>query len=246
MSDLLITGGRVFDPGGNTARPPVADILILEGRIAAIGPRARTIAPEGTPPLAAAGKLLIPRLVNAHCHSHDVLLRGLFEQMPLDLWGLNSAPTNFSHRPEEEVYLRTFLGAADCVTGGVTTMQDMVTVAGADRSHVAQILSADEDAGPNVSLGLQIADRAPADTVPFWDEIHGDWGDRLGKGTDTAALRRVIETLFDAPTPDNVTWALAPSAPQRCSDDLLTCVAGLTRETGRRSSPISARPGPRR
>ena len=232
MSDLLITNARLFDLEGDTALPPVADLLILQGRIAAIGPEAAALAPEGIARLDATGKLLIPGLVNAHYHSHDVLLRGLFEQMPLDVWGLYSSPTNFSHRPAKEVYLRTLLGAADCLTGGVTTMQDMVTVAQADRAHVDEITAAYAAAGVRIYLGLQIADRAPSETVPYWDEIDGDWGARLGQGSDTTALRHLIEAMLAAPAPETLTWALAPSAPQRCSDDLLDWVAGLARTHG--------------
>jgi len=229
MRDLLITGARVFDLDGDVAQPPLADLLIRDGRIAAVGPDAAAQAPTGTSRLDATGKLLIPGLVNAHYHSHDVLLRGLFEQMPLDVWGLYSAPTNFAHRPADEVYLRTLLGAAENLVRGVTTMQDMVTVADADRAHVAQILHAYDTAGVRISLGLQISDRAPAETVPYWDEIGGDWGARLGHGTDTEALRALIEALLDEDAPESLTWALAPSAPQRCSDDLLTWVAALSK-----------------
>ena len=37
-------------------------------------------------------KLLMPGFVNAHYHSHDVLLKGCFETIPLELWVLSALP----------------------------------------------------------------------------------------------------------------------------------------------------------
>lgn len=51
------------------------DLLVLDGRIAAIGPR--LMAPEGTPQLAAGGWLLAPPFVDAHFHMDATLSYGL-------------------------------------------------------------------------------------------------------------------------------------------------------------------------
>jgi hypothetical protein len=108
--DLLIRGGRVFDLDGDVDQPAVADVLIRGGRIVEIG---TDIAVDGaTPMIDATGHLVIPGLVNAHYHSHDVLLRGLFEQMPLDVWGFYSGPGNYPAAGPADVRLRTLLGAA--------------------------------------------------------------------------------------------------------------------------------------
>ncbi len=226
--DLLIRGGRVLDLDGDVDRPPVADILIREGRIVEIGAE---IAVDGaTPMIDAAGHLVIPGLVNAHYHSHDVLLRGLFEQMPLDVWGFYSGPGNYPAAGPADVRLRTLLGAADCLVNGVTTVQDMVTVTGAMDEQVQAVLAGYADAGIRVSLGLQIADRVAAETVPYWDEIGGSVGARLRQPVEVSALRALIEATIDTRPDDRLTWALAPSAPQRASDALLDWVAGLARE----------------
>jgi cytosine/adenosine deaminase-related metal-dependent hydrolase len=226
--DLLIRGGRVFDLDGDVDQPAVADVLIRGGRIVEIG---TDIAVDGaTPMIDATGHLVIPGLVNAHYHSHDVLLRGLFEQMPLDVWGFYSGPGNYPAASAADVRLRTLLGAADCLVNGITTVQDMVTVTGALGEQVDATLAGYADAGIRVSLGLQITDRVAAETVPYWDEIGGAVGARLRQPVEVGALKALIEATIDTRPDDNLTWALAPSAPQRASDGLLDWIAGLARD----------------
>lgn len=225
--DLLIRNGRVLDLDGDVDRPEVADLLIRGGRIAAVGPG--LAADPATPVLDAAGMLLIPGLVNAHYHSHDVLLRGLFEQLPLDLWGFYSAPGNYAAATPEDVRLRTLLGAAECLTAGITTVQDMVTLMAHDTSQLDAVLAGYRDAGIRVSLGLQIADRVAAETVPYWDAIDGAVGARLRQPVEVGALRRLIEDTLDTAPDPRLVWGLAPSAPQRSSDGLLEWVADLAR-----------------
>ena len=225
MMDLLIKNGRVFDLDGDVHQPPVADILIRDGRIERIDEHLR--AEPAVDVLDASGQLLIPGLVNAHYHSHDVLLRGLFEQMPLDVWGLYSGPGNYPEAQAADVRLRTLLGAADCLTNGITTLQDMVTLPDADRSHLSAILEGYRQSSVRVSLGLQINDRAASETVLYWDEITGPAGERLKQPVDVGPLQELIEETLGTTPPDTMTWALAPSAPQRSSDALLAWVAAL-------------------
>lgn len=218
----------VLDLDGEVDRPPVADILIRGGRIAGIG--AGIAADSSVPVIEATGHLVIPGLVNAHYHSHDVLLRGLFEQVPLDLWGFYSGPANYPAAGFADVRLRTLLGAADCLVNGVTTVQDMVTVTGALDEQLEAALAGYADAGIRVSLGLQIADRPAAETVPYWDEIGGPVGARLRQPVDATALGSLVEAVLDRGSDERLVWALAPSAPQRASDGLLDWIAGLARE----------------
>jgi len=89
-SVILVKNGRVYDHAGNVHLPPIADLLIVDGIIAAaragiaaaVG-RGETLAELGTraidQTIDATDKLLMPGFVNAHYHSHDVLLKGCFE-----------------------------------------------------------------------------------------------------------------------------------------------------------------------
>jgi len=63
---LIIKGGRLIDR--KTSRNEICDILIDEGRIAKIG---SGIDPSGCEVIDAGGMVVIPGLVDAHCHLRD-------------------------------------------------------------------------------------------------------------------------------------------------------------------------------
>src|SRR6266700_5097219 len=78
----LIRGGRIYDHDGDIHQPATADLLIRGGPIARIAPHIAT--GDGVEVVEAAGKLVVPGFVNAHYHSHDVMAKGMFEEMPFD------------------------------------------------------------------------------------------------------------------------------------------------------------------
>jgi cytosine/adenosine deaminase-related metal-dependent hydrolase len=228
VTNLLIKNGRVLDLDGDVDVPPLADVLIRNGRIEKVA--TDLVAPPGVDVLDASGQLVVPGFINAHYHSHDVLLRGLFEQMPLDVWGLYSGPGNYPALGPDDIRLRTILGAADCLINGVTTLQDMVTVPDADDAQLAAILSGYEASGIRASLGLQISDKIASDTVPYWNEIEGPLGERLRRSVSVGGLQRLVEKALRAGGSERLVWALAPSGPQRNSNAVLDWVSGLARE----------------
>jgi 5-methylthioadenosine/S-adenosylhomocysteine deaminase len=73
----------------------------------------------------ASGWLVVPGLINAHYHSHDVLCRGLFEELPQEIWLLYTLPMG-GDRSKDEVRARTLVGALECLRCGITTVQDML------------------------------------------------------------------------------------------------------------------------
>ena len=157
-SPVIVRGGKVLDPHGELDQPPISDILILEGRIAAIGPEGALDWSKEARVIDATGMLVTPGFINAHYHSHDVLLRGMFEQMPLELWGLYSFPSSYPRRHNDEIRTRTLLGAVENLRCGVTTVQDMATIVGPDRNHVDALLSAYQEASIRSVVALQFGD----------------------------------------------------------------------------------------
>ncbi|MEY4386235.1 MAG: Dihydroorotase [Verrucomicrobiota bacterium] len=72
MSDahsLLLTAGRIIDPANR--RDEVADLLILAGKIAAIGAEAAKRAPAGVKKLDAKGLVVCPGLIDLHVHLRE-------------------------------------------------------------------------------------------------------------------------------------------------------------------------------
>jgi predicted amidohydrolase len=66
--DTLLRGGRVIDPKTETDR--VADLLIADGRVAAIGDG--LAAPTGADVVDAAGLIVGPGFVDLHSHVHSI------------------------------------------------------------------------------------------------------------------------------------------------------------------------------
>lgn len=234
-SRLLISGGRVLDIDGDLDQPAVADVFIDNGMIVAVGASAERAAfrHSDVQTIDAHGKLIIPGLINAHYHSHDVMLRGMFEQLPLDAWMLYAGPANYARPSTDQIKLRTMLGASECLLNGITTVQDMPTVVGADHAQLDAILSAYEESGIRVVLAPQFSDRAPADCVPFWRNSPPLARlPLLSQPTDTHLLRKLLEDRVGKAESRRQRWALGPSGPQRCTDDLLSWTASLSQRHG--------------
>ena len=69
MNSLLLTGGRVIDPANRL--DAVADLLILNGKIAAVGKDATTRAPGEIERFDAKGKIVCPGLIDLHVHLRE-------------------------------------------------------------------------------------------------------------------------------------------------------------------------------
>ncbi len=69
MSSLLLTGGRVIDPA--TQFDAVADVLVLNGKISAIGHESRAKAPKDCEIFDANGLVVCPGLIDLHAHLRE-------------------------------------------------------------------------------------------------------------------------------------------------------------------------------
>jgi 5-methylthioadenosine/S-adenosylhomocysteine deaminase len=229
----LIRGGRIYDHGGDIHQPTTADILIRGGVVEQIAPAIAV--GDGVEVVDAVGKLVVPGFVNAHYHSHDVMAKGLFEEMPFDIWMLHSNPGAYGRRSHEEVRVRTLIGAAESLRNGITTIQDFLTVEPRDEAYVDTVLSAYAEAGIRVVFAIAVRDRAALDIAPFIPKNLPEAIQKRLAGQDRKARDELdfvsgqIKRLGKTPTTCQ-TWALAPSGPQRCSAELLEGIGALSRE----------------
>ena len=69
MSDLLVTGGRILDPASGT--DTTADLLVRDGRIAAVGDAAARDAAVGADVLDAEACWVTPGLIDLHTHLRE-------------------------------------------------------------------------------------------------------------------------------------------------------------------------------
>ena len=212
---LLVAGGRVYDPDGDTDQPPLADIVIESGWIVSVTPpdaagvatqaiRARAGTPGGPRLIDATGLLVLPGFVNAHYHSYDVLAKGLLEDMPFDVWALHSQPAYLGRRSHEELRLRTLVGAIDCLRHGITTVQDMCSLVPMDEATLDTILDAYQQVGLRTVFSIAVRDVAALDIAPF---VARDLPD---------AVRALVEGSPGDPQPSWNSWSGRSAAACRC------------------------------
>lgn len=120
---LLVRGGTILtlDPAASVRSG--WDLLVEGRRITGL---AATIEP---PPdariLDARGCLVLPGLIQGHIHLGQTLFRGLAEERRLLPWLRERIwPLEAAH-DEESAYWSGLLGAAECLLGGTTTVQDI-------------------------------------------------------------------------------------------------------------------------
>ena len=72
------------------------------------------------------GKVLMPGLVNAHTHVPMTLLRGIADDLRLDVWLQGYVwPVEREYASPEFVRLGTSIACAELIRSGVTTFNDM-------------------------------------------------------------------------------------------------------------------------
>jgi 5-methylthioadenosine/S-adenosylhomocysteine deaminase len=217
------------------------DLLVDGDTIRAAGPNAgATLAgPEALTSVDATGLMIIPGLVNAHTHSWETVFRGTSERVPLELWMLETyPPTAARPMPARLVYLRTLVAAMDALHGGTTTVLDDVgELPWQTPESLAAVFDAYEHAGIRATCTGGVADVAYADRLPFSSDL------LTAEAVDAsrAAMppsRRVIDDFVALSEhafatqhgrgEGRLSYAVAPSAPQRSSDELLLAAAELS------------------
>lgn len=99
------------------------DVLVDGARIAEIAP---DITPNhGDSVVDGRGDLLLPGLVNTHCHAAMTLFRGYGEDLPLSRWLNERIFPAEDKLTDESVYWGSMLAIAEMLRNGVTSFSDM-------------------------------------------------------------------------------------------------------------------------
>jgi 5-methylthioadenosine/S-adenosylhomocysteine deaminase len=125
--DLLVAGGMVVTMDGERRILEDGAIAVRGDAILAVGPRAEIEGKyDGAQRIDARGKLVLPGLINGHTHVPMTLLRGLKDDVTLDVWLTKYIfPAEAKNVNEDFVRWGTRLAAAEQIRGGVTTFADM-------------------------------------------------------------------------------------------------------------------------
>ncbi|MCI0397062.1 MAG: amidohydrolase, partial [Chloroflexi bacterium] len=124
--DLLLAGGTVVTMNAGYEVYPVGAVAVRGESIVAVGPAGELAGRyEAAETVDCAGQAIIPGLVNAHTHVPMTLLRGLNDDLRLDVWLGYLMPLEREFVTPEFVRLGTQLACAEMIRSGVTTFADM-------------------------------------------------------------------------------------------------------------------------
>jgi 5-methylthioadenosine/S-adenosylhomocysteine deaminase len=229
--DVLVVA--MDDEHGST--PFRSDVLVVGDRIDAV---ARGLhPPPGCTIVDGRDRLLIPGLVNAHVHSWEALFRGRYDNLPLELWMLLSYPIlGLTPLTERLIELRTQLVAIESVKGGVTCLlDDVIESPGQSMEQLEAVFRGYGAVGIRANISGNIVDKFFTDTIPYANQVlPAELLDRVHAVTPRSVAdyldfsRQALAKLHGKD--GLLRYVIAPSGPQRCSDELLVAADALSAE----------------
>jgi len=180
--------------------------------------------------------IAMPGMVNAHCHSAANLLRGMMPSKPLEIWRAYYRASLRDMR-EEDFYASALLGGMEMLKNGATTVLDHFAGSAACRFMGAgAAIQAMRDLGLRHVVALTVTDKHYEDTIPLGqtDARLNDEIKRMSASeakTAQAWLAECEEFIATFHAPKKLTTACpGPSAVQRCTDELLSGCAEISRK----------------
>jgi 5-methylthioadenosine/S-adenosylhomocysteine deaminase len=208
--DIIIKGGTVVTMDGSRSVIEDGSVAINAGRIMAVGKTAeidRSYTARET--INAAGKVIIPGLINGHTHVPMTLFRGIADDLDLQEWLTKYIfPAEAKNVTEDFVRVGTRLGLAEMIRSGTTTYCDM---------YYFEDAIADETfkAGMRGVLGETVIDFPVADNKTY----------EAGLAYSERFINKWRNNALIVP-------AIAPHAPYTVSEEHLKAARALSDKTG--------------
>jgi 5-methylthioadenosine/S-adenosylhomocysteine deaminase len=208
-ADLQIDAGWLL-PIRPASALPLHSLLVRNGAIVDLLPTADAVERYvATTRVDLTRHIVLPGLVNAHCHAAMTLMRGIADDVGLEQWLEERIwPRELAHVSPEFVHDGALLAAAEMLRGGITTCNDMYFFP----ESTARAL---RGAGMRAHLGLPVLD--------FASTYAPDARGYLQRGFE------VRDSLRDDPL---VSFGLAPHAPYTVSDATFETIVTYAEELG--------------
>jgi 5-methylthioadenosine/S-adenosylhomocysteine deaminase len=209
-ADILLTNGLIVTMNALEEVLPQGAAAIRGSDIVALGPTNEILAGWHAPEVFdCQGAAVLPGLVNAHAHVPMSLLRGLADDLRLDVWLFGyMLPVEREFVSPEFCRWGTFLSCAEMIRSGVTCFADMYYY----EQDVAQAVA---------EVGMRAV---CAETVMKWPTPDAESYDE-----SLAYCRQFIERWKDHPL---VTPAVGPHATETSTPEMLRESASLAIEYG--------------
>ncbi|HOO77972.1 MAG TPA: putative aminohydrolase SsnA [bacterium] len=227
--EITIGNGILVTLGKENLVIPRGAVLIRDGVIAAVGTDAevRKQAPEAEY-VDAAGKVIMPGLINAHHHLYSTFARGMAPKDPPPYtfvevlerlwWPLDAALV------EGDLYYAAMLPLIDCIKQGTTSIIDHHESQGYQIGSLSELAKAVDDSGIRGCLCLGISDRYGRGAEGIEENVRFV---KEANSVPATAARRVCGMfgLHAAFTVEDETLAAAVSAADRLGVGFHTHVA---------------------
>ena len=206
-ADLILVNGTVvtMNPAGEILAP---GLLAVRGdSILVVGPTSLADEIEATLVVDCAGQIVMPGLINAHTHAPMSLLRGMADDLRLDVW-LHGymLPVERTFVDETFCHWGTLLSCAEMIRSGVTCFADMYY-------HEDAVAEAAADAGLRAVC---------AETIMKWPTPNANSYD---EGLEYC--RRFVANWKGHPL---IVPAVGPHAPYTCTPEILREAVRLATE----------------
>ncbi len=203
--DRLLIKGYVLTMNDGMDTYSDGAVAIQGAEIVAVGPTAEIVANFEAPEVVdCSGQVIMPGLVNAHTHLSMTLMRGLADDLRLDVWLMGYImPAEKIYVNEEFVYLGAKLALAELILSGTTCFADMYYF----ESEVARAAA---EVGVRGLCGQTILKFPSPDAESYEDSL--------------AYTEKFIQQWKGHPL---VVPSVAPHAPYTSTDELLQLCADL-------------------
>jgi 5-methylthioadenosine/S-adenosylhomocysteine deaminase len=238
MRTLFRNGALLSMSDAADVRPVSADVLVQDDRIAEVGPALEAGAVDRV--IDATDMLLMPGMVNAHIHTEQNSFRGRYPGLPLEILMLYAYPlTGAAPLDSEAIYLRTLLAGIESLKSGVTSiLDDVMEVPHQGLEQLGSVFRAYDDIGMRANVSGHVINRPFFETIPYLEDALPE---RLKQKFLSIAPVGLAEYLdfcreaiaqFHDTADGRLRYVVAPSGPQRCTEELLGTVAELSRSSG--------------
>ena len=221
-ADLLIKDVTIAAPSTGW-QPVVGWLACAGGKIVGLGTSAGA-APRAHTVIDGEGGLLLPGLRNAHTHGSEILARGVADGLDLAAWLAAVWPRLDALTPEQMAIAVRF-GALLSIRCGITSMVDHCRRNPMSDEVLEAAAAAYDQVGMRTLIAVMVRDRVGAD--------HRAVGAAHLSALEPAhkQLERVA-TAAQRLVSDRVAIGIGPSASIRCTDEMLSGVAGLSAAGG--------------
>jgi 5-methylthioadenosine/S-adenosylhomocysteine deaminase len=207
-ADLMLINAKILTMDDDLSQYEPGALVIKSETILAVGNESEILeAYTSNETIDCNGKVIMPGLINAHTHGPMTLLRGLADDLRLDVWLMGyMMPVEREFVTPDFVRLGTMLAGVEMIRSGITTFADMYY-------YEEDVAKATAEAGLRAVCSQTVL-KFPTPDAKFFEE-------------SLASAREYIQRWKNHPL---IIPSVAPHAPYTCTEEILKASAALAVE----------------